>query len=308
MTTVSVFGGTGFLGRRLVRRLAAEGATLRIAVRSPDRARSVLRAAEMERVTVVRTDVRDQASVAAAVAGVDAVVNAVSAYVEKPGLTFESVHEHGAKTVAEEAAAAGVARLVLVSGIGADPQSRSPYIRARGRGELAVRQAFPSATIVRPSAMFGPGDALFGTLADIVRLLPVVPLIGGGRTRLQPVYVEDVTEAIVRMLADRGTAGQTYELAGPGTYTLRELVSYALGLIDKRRLLVPLPFAIAEIQARLFELLPSPPLTTSQVDLLRMDNLASGTLPGFRELDIRPKAVEDIVPTYIGRRRAPGAG
>jgi NADH dehydrogenase len=135
-----------------------------------------------------------------------------------------------------------------------------------------------------------------------------VPLIGGGRTRLQPVYVEDVTVAIVRMLADRGTAGQTYELAGPGTYTLRELVSYALGLIDKRRLLVPLPFAIAEIQARLFELLPSPPLTTSQVDLLRMDNLASGTLPGFRELDIRPKAVEDIVPTYIGRRRAPGAG
>ena len=308
MTTVSVFGGTGFLGRQIVRRLAAEGATLRIAVRSPDRARSVLRAAEMERVTVVRTDVRDQASVAAAVAGADAVVNVVSAYVEKPGLTFESVHEHGAKTVAEEAAAAGVARLVLVSGIGADPQSRSPYIRARGRGELVVRQAFPSATIVRPSAMFGPGDALFGTLADIVRLLPVVPLIGGGRTRLQPVYVEDVTEAIVRMLADRGTAGQTYELAGPGTYTLRELVSYALGLIDKRRLLVPRPFAIAEIQARLFELLPSPPLTTSQVDLLRMDNLASGTLPGFRELDIRPKAVEDIVPTYIGRRRAPGAG
>jgi NADH dehydrogenase len=308
MTTVSVFGGTGFLGRRLVRRLAAEGATLRIAVRSPDRARSVLRAAEMERVTVVRTDVRDQASVAAAVAGADAVVNVVSAYVEKPGATFESVHEHGAKTVAQEAAAAGVARLVLVSGIGADPQSRSPYIRARGRGELVVRQAFPSATIVRPSAMFGPGDALFGTLADIVRLLPVVPLIGGGRTRLQPVYVEDVAEAIVRTLADRGTAGQTYELAGPGVYTLRELVSYTLNLIDKRRLLLPLPFAIAEIQARLFEFLPSPPLTTSQVDLLREDNVASGTLPGFRELDIRPKAVEDIVPAYIGRRRAPGAG
>jgi NADH dehydrogenase len=156
--------------------------------------------------------------------------------------------------------------------------------------------------------MFGPGDALFGTLADIVRLLPVVPLIGGGRTRLQPVYVEDVAEAIVRTLADRGTAGQTYELAGPGVYTLRELVSYTLNLIDKRRLLLPLPFAIAEIQARLFEFLPSPPLTTSQVDLLREDNVASGTLPGFRELDIRPKAVEDIVPAYIGRRRAPGAG
>jgi uncharacterized protein YbjT (DUF2867 family) len=305
MTTVCVFGGTGFLGRRLVRRLAAEGATLRIAVRSPDRARSVLRAADLDRATVFRADVRDPASVAAAVAGVDAVVNAVSAYVEKPGVTFESVHEQGARTLAQEAAAAGVARLVLVSGIGADPGSRSPYIRARGRGELVVRQAFPSATIVRPSAMFGPGDALFGTLADIVRLLPVVPLIGGGRTRLQPVYVEDVAEAIARMLADRGTAGQTYELAGPGVHTLRELVSFALRLIDRRRLLVPVPFAVAEIQARLFELLPSPPLTTSQVDLLRVDNLASGTLPGFRDLDIRPKPIEEIVPTYIGRLRTP---
>jgi uncharacterized protein YbjT (DUF2867 family) len=306
MTTVSVFGGTGFFGRRLVRRLAAEGATLRIAVRSPDRARNILGAADLDRVTIFRADVRDQASVAAAVAGADAVVNAVSAYVEKPGVTFESVHEQGAKTVAQESAAAGVARLVLVSGIGADPKSQSPYIRARGRGELIVRQAFPSATIVRPSAMFGPGDALFGTLADIVRLLPVVPLIGGGRTRLQPVYVEDVAEAIVRMLADRGTAAQTYELAGPGVYTLRELVGFALRLIDKRRLLLPLPFVMAEMQARLFEFLPSPPLTTSQVDLLRMDNLASGALPGFRDLDIRPQAIEDIVPTYIGRRRAPG--
>jgi len=306
MTMVSVFGGTGFLGRRLVRRLAAEGATLRIAVRSPEQARNVLRAADLDRVTVLRADVHDQASVAAAVAGVDAVVNAVSAYVEKPGVTFESVHVQGAKTVAQGAAAAGVTRLVLVSGIGADPEARSPYIRARGRGELAVRQAFPSATIVRPGAMFGPGDALFGTLADIVRLFPVVPLIGGGRTRLQPVYVEDVAEAIVRMLADRGTAGQTYELAGPGVYTLRELVSFALRLIDKRRLLVPVPFAIAEIQARLFEFLPRPPLTTSQVDLLRADNVASGTLPGFPELNIRPKTVEDIVPTYVGRLRTPG--
>jgi NADH dehydrogenase len=305
MTTVCVFGGTGFLGRRLVQRLAAEGATLRIAARSPDRARSVLRAADLDRVTVLRADVRDPASVAAAVAGADAVVNAVSAYVEKPGVTFESVHEQGARTLAQEAAAAGVARLVLVSGIGADAASRSPYIRARGRGELVVSQAFPSATIVRPSAMFGPGDALFGTLADIVRLLPVVPLIGGGRTRLQPVYVEDVAEAIVRMLADSGTAGQTYELAGPGVYTLRELVGFALRLMDKRRLLVPLPFAVAGIQARLFEFLPSPPLTTSQVDLLRVDNLASGALPGFSDLDIRPKPIEEIVPTYIGRLRTP---
>ena len=264
-----------------------------------------MRAAGLDRVAVFRADVRDQASVAAAVAGADAVVNAVSAYLEKGDVTFESVHERGAETVAREAAAAGVARLVLVSGIGADPESASPYIRARGRGELVVQQEFPGATIVRPSAMFGPGDALFGTLADIVRLLPVVPLIGGGRTRLQPVYVEDVAEGIVRMLADRGTAGRTYELAGPGVYTLRELVSFAQRLIGRPPLVVPVPFAVAEVLAQLFELLPSPPLTTSQVDLLKADNVASGALPGFRELDIQPKAVEDIVPTYVGRVRTP---
>jgi Nucleoside-diphosphate-sugar epimerases len=155
---------------------------------------------------VLRADVRDQATVAAAIAGADAVVNAVSAYVERGGETFETVHVRGAETVARGAAAAGVARLVLVSGIGADPESRSPYIRARGRGERAVQREFPGATIVRPSAMFGPGDALFGTLADLARLLPMLPLIGAGRTRLQPVYVEDVAEAVARMLADPVTA------------------------------------------------------------------------------------------------------
>ena len=304
MTTVSVFGGTGFLGERLVRRLAAEGATVRVAVRGSDRAQSALRTVGLDRVAAFSADVRDQASVAAAVAGADAVVNAVSAYLEKGDVTFESVHERGAGMVAREAAAAGAARLVLVSGIGADPESASPYIRARGRGELVVQQEFPGATIVRPGAMFGPGDALFGTLAEIVRLLPVVPLIGGGRTRLQPVYVEDVVEAIVRILADRGTAGRTYELAGPGVYTLRKLVSFVQRLIGRPPLVVPVPFAVAEVLAQLFHLLPNPPLTTSQVDLLKADNVASGALPGFRELDIQPKAVEDIVPTYVGPVRA----
>lgn len=301
MITTCIFGGTGFLGRRIAQRLAANDATLRIAVRSPDRAQ---RSFPSPDVTAVRADVRDRSSVAAAVAGADAVVNAVSAYVEKRDVTFESVHVRGARTLAEEAARAGVARIVLVSGIGADAESRSRYIRARGRGELAVREAFPRATIVRPSAMFGPGDALFSGLADLVRILPAVPLIGGGRTRLQPVYVEDVADAIARILANPDTAGQTYELAGPRTYTLRELISLALRLMGKRRPLVPLPFAAAEIQARFFELLPNPPLTTAQVDLLRHDNLASGSLPGFRELGITPKSVEEIVPTYVYRGQA----
>ena len=149
--------------------------------------------------------------------------------------------------------------------------------------------------------MFGPGDALFGTLAHLARLLPVLPLIGDGRARLQPVYVEDVAEAIARVLVETGTAGRTYELAGPNVYTMRELSEIVLRITGRRRFLVPVPFAVAKVQARLFELLPSPPLTAGQVDLLKADNVASGTLPGLRELGIEPKAVEKIVPTYLGR-------
>ncbi len=288
MTTVTVFGGTGFLGRRLVRRLVAEGATVRVAVRHPEAARTALGTGGLEAVAVLRADVRDRVSVAAAIASADAVVDAVSAYVETAGVTFDAVHVQGAETVAREAAAAGVGRFVLVSGIGADANAGSPYIRARGRGERAVQQAFPSAIIVRPGAMFGPGDALFGTLADLGRWLPVLPLIGGN-TRLQPVHVEDVANAIARLLARSGTDGRTLELAGPAVYTLRELAAFTLRLIGRRRL---------------FEFLASPPLTTGQVDLLKADNLASGALPGFRELGIKPKAIEEVVPTYIGGSRA----
>ena len=305
MATVVVFGGGGFLGRRLVDRLTAEGMTVRVAVRHPAPARTELRSTGFERVTVVSADVRDQASVAAAIAEADAVVNAVSAYVEKGRVTFDAVHVRGAENVAREAAAAGVARLVLVSGIGADPDSSSPYIRARGRGERVVQQVFPGATIVRPGAMFGPGDALFGTLAALARLLPALPLIGGGSTRLQPIFVEDVADAISSILSDPGTVGRTYELAGPKVYTLHELVSMTLQLMGKRRLLVPIPFAVAEVQARLFEFLPNPPLTTGQVDLLKTDNVASGVLADVQDLGIQPRTVEEVIPTYIGPR-APG--
>ena len=302
MITISVFGGTGFLGRRVVKRLATEGATVRVVVRHPERAGSVLGVALSERVTVVRGDVADRDSVAAAVAGADAVVDAVSAYLEGGGVTFESVHVTGAETLAAESAAAGVARFVLISGIGADAESRSRYIRARGRGELAVQRAFPGANVVRPCAMFGPGDALFGTLEAITRILPMLPLIGGGHTRVQPVYVEDVAEAIARTLADSDAAGRTYELAGPRVYTWHELFGIALRLLGRRRLLVPVPFAVAGILAQLFELLPSPPLTIGQVDLLKSDNVAGSHLPGLPELDIQPKSVEEVLPTYIRDR------
>jgi NADH dehydrogenase len=299
MGTITLFGGTGFLGRRIAQRLVAEGETLRVAVRDTERARSVLAASGLEQVTVCRADVRDRGEIARAVAGADAVVNAVSAYVEAHGITFEAVHQRGAEAVAREAAAAGAARHVLVSGIGADAESSSAYIRARGRGEQLVTQAFPGTTIVRPSAMFGPDDALVSTIAGMARMLPVLPLIGTGRTRLQPVYVLDVAEAIARMLANAETSGRTYELAGPTVYTLREFYTLTLQLLGSRRVVVRVPFALAGLLARVFEWLPSPPLTTGQVDLLKSDNVASGALPGWRELGMAPKALAEITPWYL---------
>src|SRR5258708_10219632 len=230
MMTVSVFGGTGFLGGRLVRGLGLGGMALRGVARDGGGGRVALNGAGLERMTVFCADVRNQAAVAGAVAGADAVVNAVSAYVDRGG-AFEAVHEQGAKTLAREALAAGVARFVLVSGIGADLESSSPYIRSRGRGERLVREAVAGASVVRPSVMFGPGDALFGTVAQLSRVLPVLPLIGDGRTRLQPVYVEDVAEAIARMLVDPAAAGKTHELARPFVYTLPNLFSIPLRIL-----------------------------------------------------------------------------
>jgi uncharacterized protein YbjT (DUF2867 family) len=302
MTTFVVFGGSGFLGRRLVKRLVSEGSTVHVAVRNPVQAQNVLRPLSSDHIRIFYADVCEPASVRRVLAGADGVVNAVSAYVETEDATFESVHQEGAETIAYEAAAAGVARLVLISDICADPQSRSPYIRARGRGELLARQAFPGAIIVRPSAMFGPGNALFDKFAALSKLMPVLPLVGGGQTRLQPVFVEDVAEAITRVLVNPETVGCTYELAGPRVYTMRELVRMTLHFIRKQRPLIPVPFAVAEFQARLFEFLPNPPLTSGQVDLLKADNVASGTLPGLQELNIQPKSVEEVVPTYIRHR------
>jgi uncharacterized protein YbjT (DUF2867 family) len=305
MTTFVVFGGSGFLGRRLVSRLVSEGSTVHVAVRNPGQAQNVLQQLSSGQIRIFYADVCEPASVTRALAGADAVVNAVSAYSETDDATFESVHQEGAETVAYEAAAAGVARLVLVSRIGADPRSNSPYTRAQGRGELLTQQAFPGATIVRASVMFGPGDALFSRFAALSRLVPVLPLIGGGQTRLQPVFVEDVAEAITRVLVHPETTGRMYELAGPQVYTLEELARMTIHLLGRWRLLVAIPFAVAEFQARIFDNLLNPPLTTSQVDLLKVENVASGTLPGFRELKIEPKSVEAILPTYLGRPQRP---
>ena len=246
----------------------------------------------------VAADVRDEAAVTAAVEGAEAVVNAVGLYVERGGDTFQAVHVEGAGRVARQAARVR-ARLVHLSGIGADASSRSRYVRARAQGEAAVREAYPKATILRPSVLFGPGDAFFNTFARMARAAPVLPLFGAGDTRLQPVFVDDVAEAVARALGGHDAAGRIYELGGPKTYSYRELLQLVLDREGKRRPFLPLPFAAWHAMATAASLLPGPPLTRDQVFLMEQDNLVAPDALGFADLGIAPTPVEEVLPGYL---------
>jgi uncharacterized protein YbjT (DUF2867 family) len=293
---VTVFGGTGFLGRRIVRRLHAGGFGVRIATRHPDRAR--LPASDDGSLVSLRADVNDDGPVASAVTGAWAVVNAVSLYVERGKDTFQSVHVRAAERVAKLARQAGVDRLVHISGIGSDARSTSPYIRSRGEGEAAVLDAFPSATLIRPSVMFGPGDAFITPLLSMIRQMPAFPMFGTGKTRLQPVYVEDVAEAITRTL-QLPTADQLYELAGPNIYRYEELLRTLAAALGRRPLLLPFPFALWHAVGFLSEYLPNPPITRNQVELMEMDNVGASTSAGFEALRIAPQPIENILPQIV---------
>ncbi|NIA72349.1 complex I NDUFA9 subunit family protein [Pelagibius litoralis] len=299
VSCVTVFGGSGFLGREIVKRLTAEGITARAAMRHPDKASGDRRPARRGDVQAVYADVRDETSVALAIDGSDAVVNAVGLYVEKGAETFEAVHELGALNVAHQAAISGVGRLVHVSGIGADLQSDSSYVGARAKGELLVMDVFARATILRPSVLFGPDDKFLNTLAQIAYRTPVLPLFGRGRTRLQPVYVGDVAEAALRALQLPDAPGKTYELGGPRIYSYRGLIELVLSRIHRRRLLVPLPFPLWQTLAAFASLLPSPPLTRAQVTLMRHDNVVAKAALSLEDLGIEATALEDILPEYV---------
>lgn len=296
---VTVFGGTGFLGRAIVARLAAQGFQVRIAVRYPRKAEALEQPDRAGDVQSVSADVRDEAAVAAAVAGAQGVVNAVGLYLERGGDTFAAVHVRGAAQVARQASRAGTGHLVHISGIGADPASRSAYVRARAEGEQAVAAAFEGATILRPSVLFGPGDGFFNTLADIARRAPLLPLFGNGGTRLQPVYVDDVAEAATRALASPDARGRIYELGGPGVFIYRELVELLLRQMALERHLLPLPFPVWDLVAALSAILPHPPVTRDQLALIRRDNIVSPEAWTFDDLGIRPAAVEAVLPTYL---------
>src|SRR6266705_6116645 len=299
--TVAVFGGTGFLGRRVVRHLRKREFSVRIASRHPDRGHRLFGLDDPQLQSVV-ANIQDERSVADALAGAYGVVNAVSLYGEHGLETFHSVHVESAQRVAAQAHRAGVERLVHVSGIGADAASPFRYIRKRGEGELAVRAAFNDALFVRPAVMFGPNDAFLTTILKLLRQLPIYPMFGRGRTRLQPAYVEDVAEAVARVIGRAETHPTIFEFSGPLVYSYEQFLRAVAHKDRLSPLLFPIPFAVWHALAWACEILPGPPPTGNQVDLMKIDTVSSPEMPGFVELEISPHSVEAILQKMLSNR------
>src|SRR6516165_10641945 len=289
---VTIFGGTGFLGRRVVRHLLDQNLSARIASIHPER---VPRPSEKTALQSMRADINDEDAVATAVSGAYGVVNAVSLYLERGTETYHTVHVEAAERLARQARHAGVERLVHVSGIGADITSGSLYIRRRGEGELAVQAAFANAIIVRPAVMFGQDGAFLNALVKLLKRFPAYPLFGQGMTRLQPVSVDDVAEAIARALQPAAANAVTYEFGGPRVYTYEELLKVIADRLGKRPILFSVPFPMWHALARIAEMLPGSPLSRAQVDLMEVDTAASAGMPGFAALGIEPQPIEQTL-------------
>lgn len=308
-TLVTIFGGSGFLGRNVVRALCKRDYRIRVAVRRPELAGYLQPSGKVGQVHIVQANLRYPASVEAALRDSDAVINLVGILAEGGGQTFDAVQAKGAETVAKAAAAIG-ARMIHVSAIGADAESPSRYAKAKAAGEAAVMAAVPSATIFRPSVMFGPEDQFTNRFAALARLSPVLPLIGGA-TKMQPVYVGDVATAIADAVDGKAKAGATYELGGPEVLTMREIIEAIVRIANRKPMLVPLSFGLARLQAAFLQFAPGAlKLTPDQVTLLERDNIVSEaakaaglTLEG---LGITPNSLETIAPQYLWRFRAAG--
>jgi uncharacterized protein YbjT (DUF2867 family) len=307
---ITIIGGSGFLGRHIVQALAKLDYRIRVASRRPDLAGHVQPLGVPGQIMPVQANVRYPASLAAACEGAYAVINLTGILYSSGQQSFHAIHVIGAEASAKAAKSAKARLFIQASAIGADAASASEYARTKAEGELRARAAFPGAIIIRPSIMFGPEDGFFNKFAGLARFAPALPLIGGGTTKFQPVFVGDVAEAVAR-LVDAGEAnGRTYEFGGPEVWSFKELMQFTLKTIGRKRLLVPLPWAIAKMQAMILGLLPKPLLTVDQVELLKTDNVVSEaavvekrTLEG---LGIAPRGIEGIVPSYLYRYRRAG--
>ncbi|SDU47770.1 complex I NDUFA9 subunit family protein [Stappia sp. ES.058] len=307
---VTVFGGSGFLGRHVVRALARRGYRVRVAVRRPDLAEHVQPLGAVGQIMPVQANLRHRWSVDRAVQGADAVVNLVGILYEAGAQSFDAVQTFGPRAVAEAARAEGIDTVVHVSAIGADPESPSVYGRSKAMGEAGVFETMPDAVVFRPSIVFGPEDGFFNRFASMARMSPALPLVGGGVTRFQPVFVGDVAEAVAMAVDGKTARGTIYELGGPQMKTFRECLELMLQIIRRKRLLVTLPFSVARIQASVLQLLPNPLLTVDQVELLKSDNVVSDdAIAEGRTLDglgIEARTLMAILPTYLERFREHG--
>ena len=307
---VTVFGGSGFVGRHVVRALAKRGYRVRVAVRRPDLAGFLRPLGAVGQIQPVQANLRYPESVVAAVADADYVVNLVGILLQSGAQKFDAVQARGAEVVARAAKQAGVERLVHMSAIGADAGSKAAYARSKAEGEAAVLREFPEAVIVRPSIIFGPEDDFFNRFAAMARLSPVLPLIGGGVTKFQPVFVGDVAEAIAMGVDGAMTPGKVYELGGPDVASFRECLELMLKITQRKRMLVSLPWWLAEIQGKMLDILPNPPLTHDQVLMLKSDNVVGTAAKADKRtltgLGISPRSMEAILPTYLIQYRERG--
>jgi uncharacterized protein YbjT (DUF2867 family) len=304
---VTVFGGSGFVGRAIVRALAQEGLRVRVACRRTELAERTKTAGDVGQIVIMRANLRNPASVAAAVAGSQAVVNASGIPFQRGRQRYQAVHVEGARAIADAAKTAGVQRLVHMSGIGADRRnSTNKYVRSKVDAEDAIIAGFESATILRPSVVFGPEDAMFNRMAQIAAKAPFVPVVGSGTAKVQPVFVGDVGAAAAAVLRRPETAKTVFELGGPRVYTYREIAALVLREIARDKPIIGVPAGLMKIAGFLAEFLPVPPLTHDQVDLLVTDNVARPGAPGLAALGITPTAAEAILPMYLDRYRLGG--
>ena len=301
MRTITIFGGSGFVGRYIVQKFAEKGDLIRVAVRNPLSANFLKPLGEVGQITPVQASLLNKDDIFRAIQGADVVINLVGILYEKGSQTFEALHVEGARRVAEIAAELGILNLFHMSALGAEKKSPSLYASTKAHGEEAVLKHFPKATIFRPSVIFGPEDAFLNRFAQMALISPFLPLIGGGKTCFQPVYVGDVAEAFLKASFKGEAQGKTYEIGGPSIYTFKELMEYLLKIIHRKRILLPIPFSLAKAIAFFTQFLPSPPLTPDQVELLKQDNVISSHALKAEELGVYPKALEALAPLYLGR-------
>lgn len=304
--TITILGGSGFLGRYLTQAIAEEGAIIRIGVRHIQEAAFLKPMGSVAQITPIATDFRKPDSLKEVIFGSDIVINCVGILTESTSCSFDQIHHLTPEKIAELCRDMGIKKLIHFSALGADKHSKSAYARSKALGEEAVLKHYPEAVIIRPSVVFGTEDQFFNKFADMAQILPFLPLIGGGATKFQPVYVHDIARFVVLLLKAKSSPSSFYELVGPSVLSLKEIYMLICKLIERKKYFINLPFGFAKFLAHILQYFPGSPLTPDQVELLKSDNVAKGKYPGLDAFNINPTSPDIILPVYLSRYRPGG--